>query len=328
MTRTRLEARIDSLRPSGPLSEYYRIRGAGLFPQFASVVAGLRPGMDDWVRFSKLPRFTEFVSRLGLHVTTEVGFRPLPAAGRSVLGGDKLVTTRSFGVPPNKLRGTDEVHVFVARSREHLLRLRAAGWYPVVVNGRPNYKPFVDHLDFGRLLGYPPCCVEFFEKSNNWNRTNTYAEALRHTRGVPIYLANCFGKLRNFSLIFHMPCRYDCPRTLRFARALESYLCETEEGYLEECRALLRMPVLALSERDVLLLDGAQDRAGRIQYHDVANLARTLPGRFDLIREGDRIEVLGRFVNVWSGPVYRGSIECRVDRFLPEVPVLIGEWGG
>ncbi len=268
----------------------------------------------------------QFVESGGLSLLTDVIFRPLPDNPRGVLGQEKLVTTRAWGVSEENARPSDQVHVFLARSPQHAEKLRSAGWYPVVIHGRPIHKPFVDHLDFGRLLGYPPCGVRFFETSNNWERTNTYAESWQNTVGAPDYRANCFGKLRNFSLIFHMPCRFDCPRTVRFARNLEAWIEREEPEYAADCRELLRRPVLALSERDVVLFEGTAHGRNALEYSDVVDLAHTDRERIRLLRKGDRLEVRGRFVTVLSHGSMVGVIECRVDHFLPEVPILLNRW--
>jgi hypothetical protein len=319
-----LAERIGSLAPKGRLAEYSRLRpGGGLFSELAAVVAGLRPGMDDWVAACRYEEFRAYAKRQGLLVTADAAFRRVgPGA---VVGYEHLTTTHAVGVPVTEARGDDQLHVFVARDQGGLEALRAAGWNPLILHDRVFQKPFVDHPAFGRALGYPECCVRFFERSNDWSRTNTYAEGFAATRTVPHYGANCFGKLRNFSLVFHMPCRFDCPATLDFARRLEDFLRAEELEYLEDCRGLLTLPVLCLSETEVVLLEGRTDGPDRAEYADVCDLGRTDGELLGALKEGDSVEVRGRFVVVSRGGSALRAVETRADIPPPQVPLLI-DW--
>ena len=214
-TAARTGASLDelrrALRPRNRLAEYFDLTGgAGLFPQFCAVVARLRPGMDCWIPARNLNAFTRFAERLGLAAAADCAFRELPADMRErVVGAETLCTTHAIGVRIEDAREGDSVHMFVGVDKRATERLLACGWYPVVIEGRATHKPVVDHLDFGRALGYPECCVRFFETSNNWNKTNSYAEAYLNTQAAFDHRTNCFGKNLGYSLNFHLPCRFD-----------------------------------------------------------------------------------------------------------------------
>jgi hypothetical protein len=313
------------LQPRGRLAPFHQLaRNAALFPQFAAVVAGLRPGMDCWIPFPHLDDFRRFVEAVGLSMRTDCAFRELPSeAHEHVVGIETLCTTYAIGVRLENAGKDDNVHVFVAVNDEVAEQMLACGWYPVVAKNRIFHKPGVDHLAFGRLLGYPPCCVDFFEKSNNWNRTNSYAEAALKTKTGFDHRTNCFGKNLGYSFSFHIPCRFDCAATIEYSVRVAEFLQHTEPEYVAICRELLHKPVLTLNERDVVVLDGTVTGKNRIRYTGLRNLFTTPEAMLKIIRAGNRIEIRGHFVVVFREDELVDTIECRCDEFGPRVPLLL-----
>jgi hypothetical protein len=320
--RQTVAEKVQDLRPRNSLAEYHSLLGsAGLFPQFVAVVAGLRPGMDCWVRSKNLESFIRFIERQGLSHSVDCGFRKLQA-GDQPIGVETLCTTHAVGIQVEDADSEDEIHIFVARTRDVAERMRSSGWYPVVVNGRILPKPFIDHLEFGRLLGYPGCCIDFFEKSNNWNRTNSYAEAYRNTTCRFDCRTNCFGKNLGYSLNFHLPCRFDCSDTVRLSSDLFNFLKYIEPEYSDLCWELLHKPVLSLNERENVLFDGSVNN-GHIRYESALNLFLTPAPKMNAIREGNVVEIRGRFVVVLRNREVVDIFECRCDEFGPQVPLLM-----
>jgi hypothetical protein len=320
---------VRALRPQGRLSSYCHFaQTPALFPQFAAVVARLKPGMDCWVASEKYESFHAFARGIGLSLAVDCAFRELPSPAKArVIGLETLCTTYAHGVCAETALPGDMLHVFVGRTPEAVDRLRASGWYPVVINGRVHNKPFVDHLEFGRALGYPECCVQFFMKSNNWNRTNSYAEALANSHAGCDYLTNCFGKNYGYSFNFHIPCRFDCPETIRQSAMLEQFLDECEPDYTAACRKLLGLPVLSLNEREVVLLDGDSCCPGSAKYTSVQDLFMTPPEVMRALEKGNSVEIRGRFLAVLSDAEPIEIFECRCDQFGPRVPLLL-TWRG
>lgn len=319
-----LEEQLKSLRPRNRLSEYHQLMGdIALFPQFVAVVAGLRPGMDCWIPLRNLDGFRRFIEKQGLSLTTDCAFRELSTEERPrVVGIGTLCTTYAIGVRVEEAGAQDKVHAFVGADHETAERMRACGWYPVVIDNRVFHKPFIDHLEFGKLLGYPDCCVRFFERSNDWNRTNSYAEAYANTLAKCDYRTNCFGKNRGYSFAFHMPCRFDCPETIRFSARLEDFLRRNEPEYASACSRLLRKHVLALNEREIVLLDNACIDDGRVTYKRALNLFWTPGAILDAINRGNTLELRGRFLTVFRDSDLIDVFECRCDEFGPRVPLL------
>jgi hypothetical protein len=238
MSSSSLQTRIDRVKPLGRLAWFGDFVAGGLFPQFAALVAGFRPGMDVWVHAKSFDEFENLAINEGLCIDSDVAFGPLsPKEQADAIGAQNLTTTFAKAVPLEEAKDEDEIHVFLGKTESIVKNLRSSGWYPVVVNGRVMQKPFIDHLQFGRLLGYPQCCINHFERSNDWVRTNTYAVSFLHSEGRFDYRTNCFGKHRNFSLNFHMPCSFNCAETIQFSSRLERYLEDSEKDYIATCRS-------------------------------------------------------------------------------------------
>lgn len=316
---------VSALRPRGELSKYCAlVRSPVLFPQFVAVVAGFKPGMDCWVAVDKYEEFDAFVRGLKLSLAVDCAFRQVPVQARDkVVGFETLCTTYALGIPPENVEPGDTLHVFVGKNHHAVDRLRACGWYPVIVHGRVHDKPFVDHVEFGRALGYPECCVQFFMRSNNWNRTNSYAESRERTSGLNDYRTNCFGKNCGYSLSFHIPCRFDCSRTIEDAARLEQFLVTQEPDYAAACRRLLHLPVLSLNEREVVLLDGVVAGDRSVNYSSVLDLFMTPAEIMSTLTRGNSVEIRGRFLTVLQDSELIDIFECRCDQFGPKVPLLL-----
>lgn len=319
-----LAERVSLLRPKNALSAYFELSGrAGLFPQFAAVVARQRPGMDCWIPSKNIEKFKRFAEGQGLSLRMDCAFRRLPsdASGR-IVGFNNLCTTYAEGVRVQDAQSEDEVHVFVGLTPKIAEEMCACGWYPVVVKDRFFNKPVIDHIEFGKLLGYPRCCIDFFSTSNNWHRTNSCAEAYLKTTGQFDYRTNCFGKNLGYSLNFHLPCRFDCAKTIEFSTRVADYLTKVEPEYFALCFELLRKPVLSLNERENVLLDGERIGENLVKYTSALNLFATPDPVLKAIGQGNVIEIRGRFVAVLHNSDVIDVFECRCDEFGPRVPLL------
>lgn len=101
-----------------------------------------------------------------------------------------------------------------------------------------------DRILIGRYLGYPECCVEKYNKTLEKNRRAPQNnEIYKATKGHPNGLLNnifsfesrlttthsiemireehfFMGELHNYTVISHLPCSYDCPKSVILAERL------------------------------------------------------------------------------------------------------------
>lgn len=123
--------------------------------------------------------------------------------------------------------------------------------------------------DLGRLMGYPPCCVEAFaaqaDRSNNTR--NRYATAARTTlrdEPWPWELNNL-----HTMLIPCYPCSYGCAAALDLARSALAAMDAAHPGTRQAIRDLLARPALYFDHERQIVLHGAVS-AGVARYAGVS----------------------------------------------------------
>lgn len=304
--------------------DYVEARGhSQQLAMFMSVVLGFKPLMDDWVGADRLAGYLEVCRGYGLHVRVEsmklmMARDQVPA---HVVGGDTLTSTFALGLPPD-VAENGAVHVFLSRDR----RLLDHGmWYPTIIRDRVIWPPYADVLKFGRLLGYPDCCIRFFRQRNDWARYSFLYEIFRNTAGgVPHPLCNPLTKDRIYSYIYHMPCRFDCPATQDLAGRLRAEVRKREPRFAELTDAHLALPALVFRERKHFVFDGILE-GPRLSYRAVYLPDGDPDGLPHLARleKGDAVEVEGQEVRVFRDGTLVDVIEARAEGFAPEHPFMI-----
>ena len=112
-----------------------------------------------------------------------------------------------------------------------------------------------DDEQLGQLLGYPGCCRRFFHQvwveqrcvDTTWAMAaNTAAPegSVVTVDGTEDQLANILWRWTGVRAVPHLPCRFDCPETLRFGEQLLSVAARA--GYVDEAgwaREVLSWPV-------------------------------------------------------------------------------------
>lgn len=282
---------IGQYKPEEFGKEYFRLKGSGQYPMFVAVALGIKPCMDEWIDIKDYDEFRSMCESYGLHVEPDVVFARPPKKDK-VVGGRNITTTFVSG---KRISECDEgdVHVMVAKSQEVALDAKRYGWYSVVIGNRSINKPFVDHLRFGKLLGFPGCCVDFFRRYNDWNRFSHPYETYKNTKRKPSYYCNNFLMDNSFFYIHHLPCSYSCEKTISYAREVEKRIEQVEPGFVRKTKEILQKPLLVFGERHYIIFDGDM-KGDTISYDDahyVSNPARPEEdvNFFDEIRQGDSI---------------------------------------
>lgn len=292
---------------------------------FAAVLAGLKPVMDDWVPSSQLTDFIGMCEERGLYVTVNAQLATVTADEQiaDVVGRETLTTTRAVAHPVEEDVPEASVHVFLGRDRHAVDRTRWAGWYPLVTGGRASSKPWIDHYWFGSGLGYPACCTEAFAHHNNWAVNNMPYQAWRRTV-TPAALCNSTLRFTGLTWTAHLPCRYDCPASMSLAE-------QTRDAVREHCPSLadyvdhvVSRPCLVLNEWEAVNFDGVvEGRTVRYQAVTLAPSNKPNLALFTALRSGDQLEVRDDLVVVFNGAEVVWIEQCRTDCFAPRVPVLL-----
>jgi hypothetical protein len=315
------------------MKELANLRFAGLqVAQYVAVLSGLRRSLDDWVPTPQFETYRRLIARLGLSLEIDCAFVPI-ADVNQVVGLDYAPTTRFAGRPYSPEVLSDpraSVHVIIAGKPEWAADTLAAGWYPLVIDNRVTYKPRVDFLRLGLAFGYPECCVRFFLEHNDWPRQNTMAESARAARTLS-WKANCIPKNTPWMLIFHMPCSFDCPRTIAYAEQLIGDLAGFDSRLAADIEAFLKQTFLVTTEKLCFRLIGAS-RSGfdRVRYERIETLHRNQSGRdprderyLRAFASGNEVSVSDGTIFVWQNGALRDTIATHCDDGVAEVPLLL-----
>jgi hypothetical protein len=252
---------INNYKPINFGKEYVDLNGSCQYSMFISVALGIKPCYDDWIPVNKYRNFLNVCKKYGLFVESDVINSMSKKEKINIIGGENITTTYAEGHKFNKDSIEGSVHVYVSKSKELLKKAKKFGWYPVVIDGRSINKPFVDHLRFGKILGFPNCCINFFKDYNNWKFYSHPFETLRNTpknnfEKIGSYYCNNILMDNTYFYIHHLPCSYKCEKTIEYAKRVEKKINEVEPEFVEITNNLLKKPVLIFSEKNYILFDG------------------------------------------------------------------------
>ncbi|MBI2134846.1 hypothetical protein HYU09_02570 [Candidatus Woesearchaeota archaeon] len=282
--------------------EYYDVNGSLQYPMFAAVALGVKPLFDDWVSADKYQEYADMCSKYGLEVVPDIIFIAPKDGKKGIIGGENITTTYAKGIKFGKNIDNGNVHVFVSKTRSMALEAKKFGWYPAVINNRATNKPYIDHIRFGRCLGFPNCCIDFFRKYNNWHLYSNPYETLKNTPAINrkargSYYCNNFLMDHTYSLIHHLPCSYRCQETIMFAKKVEEKIMDVEPDFVEKAAEALKKPLLVFSERNFILFDGFMAKHDdnfsidykRCQYFQNTARPEDAIDFFDYVGEGNNI---------------------------------------
>lgn len=287
--------------------EYCEIIPSGQYPMFLAVALGVKPCFDDWVSTSMYDQFVEVCKKYGLVVEPDLVISKSKVDKESIVGGENITTTFFEAKRFSGKEKHGSVHVFVARNKKTTLETKRFGWYPVVINNISVNKPFVDHLIFGKYLGFPDCCIYFFRRFNNWHLYSHPYETLKNTpllegRARGSHYCNNFLMDHVYFFIHHIPCSYRCENTVRLAKAVEEKIREVEPDYVRITKEFLKKPLLVFGEMNFIMFDGKLE-GNAIEYTDCEYFDN--PARaeekidfFDDIKRGNSMVVDRSKVNI------------------------------
>lgn len=309
--------------------EFVQLKGhSGQLPMIMATVKGLKPSMDDWVRADKYRRYEKICAHYGLHVMPDTTFKMVSKSSvqSKTIGGGRLNTTVALGKPfsgKNKDKDFD-VHVFISKSKKNLERCFQDGWYPLIVSGRLIEKPLADNFRFGRWLGYPDCCVNYFRRYNNWYKYSHLYEIFKNTPGKFNFLCNPLFKNAIYSYIYHMPCSYECRATADFAVKVREAIREEEKMFADAIDQHLQLPALVFYEGKIYAFEGKISN-GRLHYTKVYYVGTNKDGNIyekSLLR-GDCVFIEGRDAVVLKKGKLIKRLSGKKEGFASEYPFII-----
>jgi len=271
--------KLEQYQPKRFAKEYIKCGNLRQYPMFAATALGVKPCYDEWVPVKHYKEFLRMCNKYGLHAESLIAFEP-PTDKNNIIGGKNITTTHFEGRRLNE-RERGEIHIIISKSKDTAIEAKKWGWYSVAINNRCVNKPFVDHLRYGKTLGYPDCCIQSFLKFNNWKLYSHPYESYRRTQRISgkaqgSYYCNNFLMDNFYFLIHNIPCSYNCKETIRQATEIEKEIAGVEPEYIEEAVEMLKKPLLVFGERHFIIFDGI-NISGGLKYSD--SLYIDNPGR-------------------------------------------------
>lgn len=292
-----------------------------------ATIKGIKPCMDDWVRVDRFDAYQKICKRYGLFVKPDTIFKVVKKDDlpENIIGKQRLTTTTAFGLSLDNPDKDGAVHVFISKTKKNLDNAFKNGWYPLIIKNRVIDKPLADAFKFGYDLGYPKCCVAFFQKYNNWNKYSNLYEIFKNTpENKYCYLCNPFTKDMTYSYIYHMPCSYNCEETIKLTKRIKEAIKEEEPEFVRKIDEHLRLPSLVFYERKIYAFEGKLQNK-KLHYKEVYFIGQISENNLyeaDLKR-GDCIFIEGKDVLILKKERLIKRIKWQAKDFAPEAPFII-----
>lgn len=310
--------------PKSFCREFVEIKGNALqIGMYMALVLGFKPLMDDWIPIEKLEEFKKICKGYKLYVREDAVFLNVNKEDipKNIVGRECLTTTSAYGLPLNKA-GSGQVHLFLSRK---INLLKKGMWYPLIIKDRVIFQPKADLLNYGYVLGYPECCIRFFRRFNDWIRYSHLYEIYKNTKGRPSFLCNPFLKDTPYSYIYHMPCSYNCVKTINLVKGLRKEIQKREPHFVRLTDQYLKMPFLVFYERKFYYFKGATLKNNFLKYKRVyfAGMDDTKDVYGQDLKRTDTLQLNGRILTLFRKKRLVKKIVVPLTNFAPEYPFLI-----
>lgn len=153
-----------------------------------------------------------------------------------------------------------------------------------------------DHYNFGNILGYPECCVNFFIKNfpiESKKKNDYVLTSLRNSEGYvfPFYNNTAIRHL-DITLLSHFPCSFNCKasletakRNLKLIRTLAQELNQIFEGFLKSA-------VIYTAYDGIFVLRDFNLKGNEIYYNGIIGSANS--NLYNLLKAQEKILIKGK----------------------------------
>ncbi len=183
-------------------------------------------------------------------------------------------------------RGAGLHHVFFSKGDEARAAADLVVRFAQSQEGGSALDPAEFSRSLGSLLGYPRCCVEAFTAAGPDATTSSLLRAAHRRSEAFHWQLNVLDPVSPFTLLPHLPCRFDCPESLAMASRLASVLDDVFPFLAGAARRALGRPWLWWDASRGVALEGPADA-------DAAGAACHLPDS-PLQRSGIRPDAAAR----------------------------------
>ncbi len=170
--------------------------------------------------------------------------------------------------------------------------------------------------EFGRLLGYPLCCINEFisilkKKCPPYTERQNAFDGLK--KPIPFLLNSLTGR---YNLINHIPCSSNCQESLKIAQKILDTIKKYDEASYKEYVMALKSPVISWNENQSVTLIGGKI-GNLIRYSGVS--IRHIPeedkekcqydkGVLSLFKKGDKILIEKNSLDLYKNDMLMESL--------------------
>lgn len=305
---------------------YINLKGSiSTLPQIIAVSAGIKPCFDDWIDSDKWHEYRAILEELNLFYKIESVF--IKSNLESTIGKEFLNTTKFAGSFSNSIEDQNanaSYHVIISKGVKTVEEGFRNSWYPIAINNRITVKPHIDHYWFGLSLGYPMCCSKYFYMNNDWNNNSIYAKLNKRNRRFN-FLCNNFLKNLGFSYIFHIPCSFNCKKTIKYAEKLQNAITNISPKYVEKMNDMLKLPILHFHENcSYVLIEGKKNR-NWATYSKVIFLGndQSEDKYSGILCLGNKLYLYENKILIYSNDNFENIIECGSYSKPFQIPLLL-----
>lgn len=154
-----------------------------------------------------------------------------------------------------------------------------------------------DHEKFGRILGYPDCCVRFFRDiSMKINRNGFVSDVMGRTRGKPPYdfRNNFISQYFGFSLLSHFPCSFNCRNSARLAEKYFSVIRSYSKEWAQKFTDYQKSAILFTEDAGIFLLKEFSLEKNILKYDSLKMRTTLENGISKKLGEGDNIKMVNK----------------------------------
>lgn len=132
------------------------------------------------------------------------------------------------------------------------------------------YESLRNDVKLGHMLGYPPCCIDFYK--DHYNKALTVGDeycgfSLANSGDGPYpFVTNNMLRFFDVALISHFPCSFECERSVRLGRRMYQSIATRNPELAKYVRDALKGPVMFHHRTGVHALKGYIKKGNVVTY--------------------------------------------------------------
>lgn len=123
-------------------------------------------------------------------------------------------------------------------------------------------------LAFGGFLNYPECCIRYFLESP---KTELCKSMNKIPKEISFLSNNLLYGVTNHFITSHIPCSYDCKKTLQYQKKLFAAIKKNKPAFANELIKYLRRPYVIFLNQELKITEAWEKRRGVVFTGELKN---------------------------------------------------------